>query len=538
MRLRPFVRAVGVVGLAALVACSPGGGGSDAAPAADAGNTGGCQANADCSAMGEYFVCRKSQCVNLVTSLCTTVYATKTPASAAYMDESAVFFGSILPTAANADGPFGKLLEDSIKLALDDFAAASGIPGLSGGATRPLVLVGCNDGVNEDQTDVAARHLVNDVGVPAIIGYAFSGNTISVAQDVTIPGDVLLFSPSATSAQITSLQATDKGLVWRTAPSDDVQAIALTAYYPSVLSAVQARYPKVNPSQIKVGVAHHSDDYGQGLYVALNNLLGKTVTLTEYDYQMSTSPDLGQIANLVNDAPDILFVFGFNEGPDTIFRQVESQWMTQADGHRPFWVFSDGGKVSSLWASSTNPMMAADISTNDQRQRVRGAAPGVSAQSWPPYGTFLTEFSASGYSSDGSADTIGPAGAYDILYLLAYSTVMVDKNPLTGPNLVKYGLSQMQKTAGLPQIQIGRSNILTTFPQLTTSMPINVTGVSGPLPFDGKGDIQTADIQIWCVPPASPPDTDVSGAAIDSGLYFDSATGAMAGSISATCALQ
>ena len=34
-----------------------------------------------------------------------------------------------------------------------------------------------------------------------------------MAQDVTIPGGVLLFSPSATSAQITALQATDKGLV-------------------------------------------------------------------------------------------------------------------------------------------------------------------------------------------------------------------------------------------------------------------------------------------------------------------------------------
>jgi hypothetical protein len=44
-----------------------------------------------------------------------------------------------------------------------------------------------------------------------------------------------------------------------------------------------------------------------------------------------------------------------------------------------------------------------------------------------------------------------------------------------------------------------------------------------PLPFNGKGDVTTGDVQIWCVPPAPSGDPDVGGPAIDSGLYFDSA---------------
>jgi hypothetical protein len=160
--------------------------------------------------------------------------------------------------------------------------------------------------------------------------------------------------------------------------------------------------------------------------------------------------------------------------------------------------------------------------------------PGTNATSWPPYGTFLTEFAGSPYASDGSADTVGPAGAYDIMYLLAFSTVMLGKNPLTGLDLVQLGLQKMQKGASLPMIQISPDNILSAFPILEPDTPVNISGVSGPLPFTGKGDITTADIQIWCVPPGN---DAVSSTAINSGYFFDSTTGKMAGCVSTVCDL-
>jgi branched-chain amino acid transport system substrate-binding protein len=49
--------------------------------------------------------------------------------------------------------------------------------------------------------------------------------TIRTTTDVTIPAGVLALSPSATSPAITGLN--DRGLVWRTAPSDEIQAEAL-----------------------------------------------------------------------------------------------------------------------------------------------------------------------------------------------------------------------------------------------------------------------------------------------------------------------
>jgi branched-chain amino acid transport system substrate-binding protein len=451
------------------------------------------------------------------------------------------------PAGSSDRSSYGKLLEDSIKLALDDFAVADGIPGVSGGANRPLVLVGCNDGVNEDQTDVVAKHLVDDLGVPAIIGHAFSGNTLKVAQDVTIPGKVLLVSPSATSSLITALESTDNGLVWRTAPSERLQAPALASYYTQVRAAAVAKYPATGSRSIKVAIVNHSDAYGSGIASALeaslrfNGMSASSQAGTCYlrvDYGSSAAPNLSDVSTLVSFAADIIYLLGFSEGPDKIFTAVENGWKSAvpSDGHYPFWVFSDGGEVASLWASTAAPARPADITSFDQRTRVSGTAPGVSATSWPPYGTFLSAFSASSYAVDGSADTLGPAGAYDSLYLLAYSTVMVGTNPLTGANLVKYGLSKMQKTSGLPTVQIGRSNIASAFPKLGTGSPINVTGASGPLPFDAKGDINSADIQIWCVPPSTAPSTDVGGAATHSGVYFSGTAGSMVGPVNASCA--
>ncbi len=544
--------------------------------AADGGGAS-CSVNADCSSMGSTYVCRNSTCANLVTTLCTTLHATTANPADAYNDDSAIIFGSIMPTGNASDGPYGHLVEDSIKLALDDFGKVTGIPGLNGGANRPIVLVGCNDGPNEDpaQTDVAAKHLINDLGVAAIIGYAFSGNTVSVAQDVTIPQKTLLFSPSATSAQITGLEtAANDYLVWRTAPSDNVQAQALVLHFPNVVTAAEAKYTKIDPAHLKVAIVNHSDLYGSGLgntvegTLKFNGLAATDPTNTgcsayngpaggptnpnvcylRVDYGPSTDPDPTKVPIIAGFEPDIIFLFGFNEGPDTIFKGVETAWSSLSpaptDGHYPFWIFSDGGEVTSLWAThpdATTPSQTdpADITTEDQRERVSGSVPGTNATSWPYYGSFLSEFSGSSYSGDGSADTIGPAGAYDIMYLLAFSTVMLgNKYPLTGPNLVKFGLQQMQKGTSLPTIQISPDNLLSAFPTLALGTPVNVTGVSGPLPFNGKGDITTADIQIWCVPKSSPPDTDIGTSAINSGYYFDSTTGVMAGCIATACALN
>src|SRR5262249_36490072 len=135
-------------------------------------------------------------------------------------------FGTIFPLTGG-DGSTGRPMRSSVDLAINDFKVnGNGIlPEPGGTARRPLVAVHCDDHGESERALAAARHLPDVVGVPAIVGAAFSGITIDVATEVTIARGTLLLSPSATSAAITELA--DDGLVWRLSPSDTLQSKAL-----------------------------------------------------------------------------------------------------------------------------------------------------------------------------------------------------------------------------------------------------------------------------------------------------------------------
>ncbi len=147
------------------------------------------------------------------------------------------------------------------------------------------------------------------------------------------------------------------------------------------------------------------------------------------NYGSSSAPDLSKIPTLISFGPDIIFVFGFNEGPNQIFTATERVEERRSE-QRPLSVLGVLRR-----RRGHEPVGVQHLSGDERRHYHRRPAPAGQRQRaaignyYAPYGAFLTEFSGSSYATDGSADTLGPAGAYDILYLLAYSTVMVGKNP-------------------------------------------------------------------------------------------------------------
>ena len=79
----------------------------------------------------------------------------------------------------------------------------------------------------DSQTDAAAgveaaTKLVQTDGAQVIIGAWASTVTIPVAESVTIPNEVVHISPASTSPAIEFIE--DDGWLWRTAPSDTIQA--------------------------------------------------------------------------------------------------------------------------------------------------------------------------------------------------------------------------------------------------------------------------------------------------------------------------
>ena len=490
-----------------------------------------CQSTAECmQKLGDFHICRKSDhtCQALQSSLCTTV-------DGDYTSDAAIIFGAVGPTSGG-DALTGRTIENSVKLAIDDFeTAANGLPPAPGTSTRrPLVVVGCDDTSDSNTAVAAAQHLVGTVGVPAIIGAAFSGITLQMATAVTIPGGVLTISPSATSVVLTDLQ--DHDLVWRTSPSDVLQAAAVKEYVPFLEQQVRTELALTPADKVTLLVFNKGDAYGAGLAEALEPILevnganalapSNSGFYGRFAYGNPDDPTNdppkyaeARLAALAG-KPHIILVFGTTEAVTEIFAPVEQQWDSSQPPvtHKPHWLFSDGGLVPDLWDTV--------VTTNDAlRRRVTGTVPGTTDLLFQSYKQNYT----TKYGGDGtSPDVFGGAGAYDATYLIAYSVAALAGQPVTGTSLAAVlAAGRMGSDTPPPDVvNVGKSGINGAFQRLSAGQSIDFQGASGPLDFDLTTGEAQSDIQIWCM------STDITGhaeAGISSGIYYSASSASLVG---------
>ncbi len=342
----------------------------------------------------------------------------------------------------------GVPLQNAIELAIGDFTQNSaGLPPAPGqSARRPMAFVGCTDKSDSATAVTAAQHLVNDVGVPVILGAAFSGITISVATMVTIPAKVMLFSPSATSIAITTLDTSSPRLVWRNSPPDTFQAQALSLYMAQpntgLEAQVRAKLSLMPTDKIKVSILHKGDSYGSLLASALASqlnfngmpALGQT-EFQDLDYGNPDGPGdptkYGtQVAATLAQEPHIIFIIGTTEGVQSVFEPIDEGWTNST--YYPIYVFSDGGEVPELTTYVASPK---GPGASTLRTRISGSVPGTNNML---YQAFLSEYM--GAFNTGDPTVFGAAGAYDIAYLLGYAATSllapgVKNTAVTGSDL-------------------------------------------------------------------------------------------------------
>lgn len=200
--------------------------------------------------------------------------------------------GSLLPQTG-ALAFLGPAMIVAVELAVADVNAAGGVLG------RPIVL---NTGDSGDlATDAAARtadRLLSE-NVDAIVGAASSGVTLTVIDRVVGAG-VVLFSPSNTSRTLSTY--TDKGLYFRTAPSDALQAVAIA----DLVTA---------DGHGAVAILRIDDDYGldlgEDLTIALEE---RGVEIVASETYPADEDDFGPlVAEVVASRPDAVVILGFNE---------------------------------------------------------------------------------------------------------------------------------------------------------------------------------------------------------------------------------
>jgi branched-chain amino acid transport system substrate-binding protein len=488
----------------------------------------GCTSTAECLMRpgGDYHICKRSdgaatgQCVALTSPECTKV-------GGDWQNDNAFFFGSILSENLSA----GLACEDSIKMAIDEFQTAQGLPPVAADQPRrPLAYVSCSDEFNAATGTKAAKFLVENVGVAAIIGAEWSGITIGMSA-ITIPNKVLLISPGATSIQITDLQ--DNNLVWRTSPSDIFQAAATWQYVAKVEQQVVVGRPA--GSKIKVEIAFKGDSYGTAISAAVlkdlrfNGLPASDpgnngyLKLRNYGDPSSGAPVTltDTVAEILDFAPDIAIVLGTEEGITGVLAPVESQWSGRHPGvSGPRWILGDGGLQTALYDAVG--------SNDDLRQRITGTVPGTSNMLFQ---NFKTRYQSKNFGDGTDAEVFGAAGSYDAVYLLAYSAVSVGAQPLSGPNLAA-GFANLVPQPGATPVDVGFNGILSTMTALQHDAKFDFNGASGALNFDLTPGEAPSDIQIWCMP------KDAGGKATSaqfSGLYLDAVLKTLGGVIGSIC---
>jgi ABC-type branched-subunit amino acid transport system substrate-binding protein len=276
---------------------------------------------------------------------------------------------------------------------------------------------------------------------------------------------------------------------------------------------------------VRLAVVVKGDAFGTGLWsltqagLTINGAEASdpsnpSVLSRQYD-AAPTSAEMAAIAAKVQSfAPHIILSIGTGEAISGLLTPIEAGWPaahpTQA---KPQWLFTDGGQATQLLTA------ASDV---ELRTRVRGTVPGSRG---PLYGAFVNHYTQV-YADQ--PPTFGSAGAYDIVYLLAYaaaaaSTATADSGPLTGARLVSGLLRAVSNDPSALRIDVGTLGLLRAFQELQAGRAIKFTGASGPLDFDVAVGEAPSDIDVWCI--------SQNGPAVfrSSGVYYAADAGALVG---------
>ncbi len=470
---------------------------------------GGCTKNADCpDVAGGPQICRKSDavCVPVLSAECPKVLAKGT---AALKNDDAIIIGSIF-SLKGVNQASGVARTNSIELAATDFEeTVVGLPGGTGGKPRPLVFVACDDSSDNTVATKAAQHLLNDLKASAVIGPGGSGIVTAVAQNATIPGGMFLITPSATS---TSLSGFDP-LVWRTAPSDLLQAEAIK----DQINAMETKFKADNPTvtKIKLTVVYQNNTYGQGLLAAMTNGLNlngfpvadasNTGLFKPISYDATTLDPSAAAGTVITDKPHLMVLVGTAEVITKFLTPVEAGWPGATP--RPLYLLTDAArKVDATDAVKGNDPL---------RLRIRGTVPGTTNAL---FNGFKLRYSG---KFGGDTSVFGMAGAYDSVYLLAYALTSLGTAPITGKAIS----DAMKKMVGGTKTDLTPDSIKNAFQVLGTGNALDVNGASGPLDFDLAQHEAQSDIVVFCI------SKDVNGAPYfsETGRFYDSSAKKMAG---------
>lgn len=393
---------------------------------------------------------------------------------------NAIHLGAALPiTTSNATSTSLNAARlqhlNAMVLALEEINQREGVGG------RPFALHVCDtrSDTNLLKAQVMWMTRPTGLGAPAII-VPVTGPVITAAS-ITLPANVLLMSPSATSQEITELARTPDGgvpLIWRTAPSDAIQSRVISDLLTGA-SSFDAGLSSVG----RVGIIYVNDPYGQGLNALISqNLPGKDAGSFQYTPNGSITSAVTQL-NAFD--PDLsILVASQQDAPRIVTAAAAQRNLARDGGHR--WFFTDSAKTPALISESPPGEVEGDY----------GTAPAQGAG--PAYALFRSSFQ-SRFGGEDPNNYAFIANHYDAMYAIALAAAYAAGNSGTGAITGRSLATGLTKLSSGTQYTLQPQNFTAARNVLQLGNSIDIEGASGHLNFDPTTGEAPAPIELWQV---------------------------------------
>jgi ABC-type branched-subunit amino acid transport system substrate-binding protein len=418
------------------------------------------------------------------------------------------------------NGDVGTQRAQSVELAFSEINTLGGVPTKSG--ARKLALVECNYTLSKVE---GAKHLVDDLGVQAIINPGFSDPLLQVARTETIPKNVLVISGTSSSPALTTLQK--NGLLWRLTPSEALSAGTIAEALRDIDPVVRAQ---AGGGDIKVAMAVSKNVYGSAYQSFVEPKLrfngDKDVTANgdanykaiEYDIQKPT--DI--IGDLKAMAPHVVIALGTNETLNNIALALDSQWPSGLT-YQPYFIFTQNVVFPGVL----------DFITESQRRRMRGVRPVVPNS--PLLNTFQRAY-AQAFGTSAEKQAVALDRTYVAGYLIAYAYGAAASTGTVSASSLSEGMKRLD--GGETQFKVGKDDFFSVFNALesTPNSKVSLNATYGEVHLDpntGEPTASSTDIEIWCVKnnELDPSKKDF----ISSGKYFSGKDNAFKGTFGTFC---
>ena len=428
----------------------------------------------------------EGKCVPLFTQECTRV--TGDP-----LDEDSILLGSILTGEFRHLEPVILAVEE-----IDSAVAGGGIPRAGNqGQPRPLVMLSCTESATDPLP--AARHLIEALRVPAVVGPDIDENALDIVREIIGAGNAhtALMSPASLIDDLGTLA--DDHLMWRDVPSGtDLAPLVLTTYA-DLESTLRASKP-----DLKLGIVYRDDALGQNAIAQISERVafnGKSLADPSNAgfVRVGKYPrgDDAAIATLLaqyrNDPPDLMLLLGGVESITGFVKPLELSLAAAGATSKPTYLMFESNKVTEL-LELVDPTKTPGV-PSDLRGRLWGVGAAPTANSQPGYDSFRLAFANRfGHTPDGA----GMGQAYDAVYAFAFALTATAGEPPSGES-VAAGLASMSSAPAAAALRVGRLDALQAFTAFSTVPIPSVLGTFNELKWLPNGDYSGGRAEVWCI---------------------------------------